>query len=161
MKISLIAAVDKKRGIGKQNQLLAYLPADLKHFKQITSGHAVVMGFNTYKSIGKLLPNRLNIVLSNQPVEVEGFFTATSLEQAIDILQQHKEYDQEEIFIIGGGQVYAQAISKADKLYLTLIDADLGADIFFPDYSEFKNIVSSTEEQEENGLRFKFVELTK
>jgi dihydrofolate reductase len=155
-KISVIAAIGEKRELGFQNRLLWSLPEDLKRFKSLTTGHPVIMGLKTYHSIGRALPNRTNIVLSFEPQDIDGVSIAQNLDQAIALAKEAP--GGEEIFIIGGGQVYAQAISKADKLYLTLVAAEAEADTFFPDYSIFDKKIAE-EAREENGIKYKFVEL--
>ena len=136
--INIIAVVAKNLAIGKNNQLLWHIPDDLKHFKEITQNHPVVMGLNTYYSIGKPLPNRINIVVSKDKIEIPNVHVFTSLDTAIDFALSQNE----EIFIIGGASIYEQTIKKADKLYLTIVDQEVNdADAFFPDYSEFKTII--------------------
>lgn len=129
MSISIIAATGKKNELGKGNQLLWHLPDDLKHFKELTTGHTIVMGRKTFESIGKPLPNRRNIVITR-----DMNFTADGIE-VIHSLQEIQNRD-EEIFIIGGGEIYAQALPFADKLYLTEVDASLDADTFFPQFKK-------------------------
>lgn len=131
--ITLIVAMGKNREIGKENQLLWHLPKDLKHFKELTSGHPIIMGRKTYESIGKPLPNRTNIVISrkNDWFE-EGILIVGSIKEAVKFA---KKID-EEVFIIGGGNIYEQTIDLADKLEVTLVDAELGADTFFPKINE-------------------------
>ena len=131
--ISLIVAMGKNREIGKENQLLWHLPKDLKHFKDLTSGHPIIMGRKTYESIGKPLPNRTNIVISrrNDWFE-EGILIVGSIKEAVKFA---KKID-EEVFIIGGGNIYEQTIDLADKLEVTLVDAVLDADTFFPKIDE-------------------------
>lgn len=158
--ISIICALGKNRAIGKQNQLLWNLPGDLKHFKDITSGHTVIMGKNTHLSIGRPLPNRVNIVISKpeEHFDAAGCLNARSIEEALLLARQQ---DDQETFIIGGGMIYGLFLPLADKLYLTLVDdSPTDADTFFPDYSEFTKILSE-EQHEENGIKYKFVELTK
>lgn len=157
IKISIISAIAKKnRAIGKNNQLLWDIPEDLAHFRRVTSGHPVIMGQNTLNSIGRPLPNRLNLVLNNiEHVSNIGCETFASIPDAI---KRAKEVDNEEIFIIGGGMIYKQTIDLADRLYLTLIDGEYDADTFFPDYSTFKKVVSE-EPGESNGYKYKFVVL--
>lgn len=127
-KISLVVAISKNNGIGKNNQLLWHLPNDLKFFKRTTSGHTVIMGRKTYESIGKALPNRRNIVITRQldfhPENVE---VVNSLEQALQACQSN-----EEVFIIGGAEIYKQTLPLADRLYLTKVNVELEADAFFP-----------------------------
>ena len=131
--ITLIVAMGKNREIGKENQLLWHLPKDLKHFKELTSGHPIIMGRKTYESIGKPLPNRTNIVISrkNDWFE-EGILIVGSIKEAVKFA---KKID-EEVFIIGGGNIYEQTIDLADKLEVTLVDAVLDADTFFPKINE-------------------------
>jgi dihydrofolate reductase len=131
--ITLIVAMGKNREIGKENQLLWHLPKDLKHFKELTSGYPIIMGRKTYESIGKPLPNRTNIVISrkNDWFE-EGILIVGSIKEAVKFA---KKID-EEVFIIGGGNIYEQTIDLADKLEVTLVDAELGADTFFPKINE-------------------------
>lgn len=157
--ISLIAAITKDRGIGYQNKLLIHLPPDLKHFKTTTAGHMVIMGQTTYESMGRALPNRENIVLTrDKNFKVADAKVMYSIEEALEYANNSTE---EEIFFIGGASIYAQSIKYADKLYLTLIDATYPADTYFPDYSEFKNIISESDSQEYNGVKFKYLELSK
>ena len=126
---TIVVAMGEKNEIGFENQLLWHLPKDLKHFKEITSGHPVIMGRKTYESIGKPLPNRTNIVVSgkNDWFE-EGILIVGSIKEAIKFA---KKID-EDIFIIGGGKIYEQTINIVDKLEVTLVKADLKADTFFP-----------------------------
>lgn len=155
-KISIICAISKKdRGIGKNNKLLYDIPNDLAYFRKITSSHPVIMGLKTFQSIGRPLPNRLNIVLSADKTEIPGCVVCQSIDDAIKIASKS---NNEEIFFIGGASIYAQAIDLADKLYLTIIDGDLEADTFFPDYSAFKKNISEKKE-ESSGYKYRFVEL--
>lgn len=156
-KISIICCIASNRGIGKDNKLLFDIPADLQHFKKITLGHPVIMGYNTYKSIGRPLPGRLNIILSPDDNKFEGCSAVKSIEEAIELAARS---DRDEIFFIGGGMVYKSAINLADKLYLTIVDAAPEADTFFPEYSEFTKIVSE-EKEETSGYKYKYVELVK
>lgn len=154
--ISIIAAVGKNnRAIGKNNQLLWRLPEDLKHFREITSGHPIIMGLNTYRSIGRPLPNRTNIVLSPNNDDIPGVIVCHSLEEAISTAGAH---DKEEVFIIGGGMVYASSIHLADRLYLTLVDDEAEGDTHFPDYSAFSK-VKSEEPGKSGEINFRFVAL--
>ncbi len=131
MTISLIAAVAKKNIIGNDNKLLWHLPADLKHFKEITSGNTVIMGRKTFQSIGKPLPNRKNIIITRQEkFKAEGAEVFHHLKAAIESCA-----GEPEVFIIGGGEIYRQAINIADKIYLTRIDASFEGDTKFPEFS--------------------------
>jgi len=155
--ISIIAVVGKNLAIGYKNKLLWDIPDDLRHFKKITAGHTVIMGQKTFESIGKPLPNRHNIVVTlDKNFKADGCEIRYSLE---DVLKEGKNRS-EEIFIIGGGQIYRQSLPYADKLYLTVIDDSPKADTFFPDYSEFKTLINQ-EEHQYQGLKYKFIELTK
>lgn len=137
--ISLIAAIGKNRELGKDNKLLWHIPEDMKRFKNLTIGHVVIMGRKTYESIGKALPNRINIIVTkDKTYQAPDCLIAQSIDEAIEIA---KTKEKEEIFIIGGGQIYAQSISYANRLYLTLINETCEADTFFPDYSEFKKTI--------------------
>lgn len=126
---TIVVAMGEKNEIGFENQLLWHLPKDLKHFKEITSGHPVIMGRKTYESIGKPLPNRTNIVVSRKTDWFEeGILIVGSIKEAVKFA---KKID-EEVFIIGGGKIYEQTMDIVDKLEVTLIKADLEADTFFP-----------------------------
>jgi dihydrofolate reductase len=125
--ISLIAAVDEQFGIGKNNQLLCHLPADLKHFKQLTVGKPVLMGRKTFISIGRALPNRRNIVLSNTLGHIAGVDIVPSLVEGIALAG-----NCEEIMIIGGADIFRQALTFANRIYLTMIHHQFSADVFFP-----------------------------
>jgi dihydrofolate reductase len=154
-RISIISAVAKDRAIGKNNQLLWNIPADLKRFKELTSGHPIIMGLNTFNSLPGVLPNRTNIVLSPDPMEIPGAVVVNSLEEALKVAE---ETGTDEVFIIGGGYVYSQTIGLADRLYLTIVDGDYEADVYFPDYSKFTKVISE-EKSESNGYTFKYVTL--
>ncbi|MDD2766571.1 MAG: dihydrofolate reductase [Candidatus Moranbacteria bacterium] len=153
-RLSIIVAVDEKRAIGKDNQLLWHIPEDLKHFKELTTSHTVVMGENTYHSIGRPLPNRTNIILSLTPeFAPEGCFVVRSIDEALSVA---KEHESEEIFIIGGASIYKQFLPIVDRLYVTEVVGVHDADTFFPDYSDFTKVVS--EEKQNNGqYTFSFV----
>lgn len=128
--ISIIAAVANDQAIGKGQQLLCHLPADLKHFKSLTTGHAIIMGRKTFESLPKgALPHRTNIVLTTQNhVQYDGCLIAKSVEEAFQLAK-----DDDEIFIIGGATLYEQTIDKADRLYITRIyETFPDADVFFP-----------------------------
>lgn len=155
MKVSLIAAIASgNRALGKDNKLIYKIPEDLKRFKELTEGHTVIMGRKTFESIGYPLPDRVNIIITRDTKYlVKGVTVVHSLEEALQLVQ-----DEDEIFVIGGGQIYQEAIDIADKLYLTLVEGSLEADTYFPDYSEFK-IVWQGEVQEYQGLKYRFIEL--
>ncbi len=163
MIISAIAVTNKNRAIGFKNKLLWNLPPDLAHFKRITSGHTVIMGSNTFLSLGLPLPNRINIVISRKKdLAAPGCIVVTSTKEALERAKTEEEKNsnhQKEIFIIGGASIYSQMMPYTKKLYLTIVeDESVEADTFFPDYSEFK-IINESKTQEYKGLKFKFIEL--
>lgn len=125
--ISLIAAIDEQGGLGKNNQLLCHLPADLKHFKAVTFGKPIIMGRKTFESIGRVLPGRLNIILSRQDLYIKDATVVKSLNRALDLT-----HDTPEVMIIGGAKLFEQALSMAQHVYLTLIHHRFDADVFFP-----------------------------
>ncbi len=159
-KITLIAAMSENRVIGKDNALPWHIPEDLKRFKEITSGHPVIMGRKTYESIGRLLPNRTNIIITRDPnYDIKEAVITHSLDDALEKAKQSPGGDFE-IFVIGGGQVFEQAISLADKLYLTIVHATIKGDSYFPDYSEFTKEVYRRESSNEE-FSYTFLDLEK
>jgi len=165
MKISIIAAIGKNNELGKNNQLLWYLPNDLKHFKEITTGHPIIMGRKTFESIGKALPNRKNIVLTRsidpELEKINDIEIATSIEQALQNACLGALLPSE-VFVIGGAEIYRQIIEKADKLYITHIEAeDNDADSFFSiiDETKWKEIKREKfSSDEKNKFDYAFVE---
>jgi dihydrofolate reductase len=154
--LSAIAVIGKNRELGYKNKLLWDIPEDMKHFKELTTGHTVVMGRKTFESIGKPLPNRKNIIITkNKDYIASGCKIIHSPE---DLIKNKK--DNEKIFIIGGGQIYKIFLPYTDKLYLTIVNDTPLADIFFPDYSEFKKVVSQ-KTFKNNKLNFTFFEFKK
>jgi dihydrofolate reductase len=159
--VSAIAAIGKGRVLGKGNKLLWHIPDDLKRFKKLTKGHPVIMGRKTFESIleytGKPLPERTNIVVTRDVAwQHEGAIAAQSIEDAVE---KGKGLDADELFIIGGAQIYEQALPYSDKLYLTLIDAEAEADSFFPSYeTEFTKKVFE-EKREWNDIKYRWVDL--
>lgn len=130
MKISIIAAVAKNNVIGKKNKLPWYLPADLKRFKEITMGHHIIMGRKTHESIGKVLPGRVNIVITrNKNLKIKGAIVVHSLPDAFKI---SKENGETEVFVIGGAEIFRKALTKANKIYMTKVKAKIKGDVFFP-----------------------------
>lgn len=154
--LSIIAVIGKNRELGKDNHLLWNIPGDLKHFREITKNHPVIMGRKTFESIGRALPGRTNYVISHALV-ADNVVVVPSLDKAIEKAKTAPGSD--EIFVIGGGQIYREAIDRADRLYLTVVDsAAPGADTFFPDYSRFTKVISE-EAHEENGMHYTFLTL--
>jgi dihydrofolate reductase len=129
-RITLVAAMARNRVIGRAGGMPWHLPADLAHFKAVTLGHPVLMGRKTFESIGRALPGRLNIVISRgRPELPEGVLLCASLDEAIAACAGHAE-----LMVIGGGEIYRQALDRAERLALTLIDAEIDGDTWFPDF---------------------------
>ncbi len=127
--VIIIAAIARNNALGKDNQLIWHLPADLQRFKRVTSGHHVIMGRKTYESLGKPLPNRTNIIISrNKDFKADGCIVKNSLEEAIETAREDTTP-----FILGGAEIYKQAIETADLLDLTFVHHDFEADAFFPE----------------------------
>ena len=136
-KISIIVAVDENWLIGKQDSLPWHLPADLRHFKEITTGHTVIMGRKTHDSIGKPLPNRINVIITRGDQVIPGCITVNSPEKALEASPEEND-----IFIIGGAQIFAQFMPLAQKMYLTQIHHKFNGDILFPkiNLSEWREV---------------------
>jgi dihydrofolate reductase len=133
MKISAIVAMDSQNGIGVNNQLPWHLPNDLKFFKSVTMGKPIIMGRKTYESLGRPLPGRLNVVISSQQVAApESVVVLNSIEAALAYVAQQ---GTEEVFIIGGGQIFAASLPILNTLYITEVHTTVAADIFFPKIS--------------------------
>lgn len=212
MKISLIAAISENRALGKNNDLIFKISDDLKRFRDLTKNHTIIMGRKTYESIGRVLPHRVNIIVTrDKEYKVQGALVVNSLEEAFQAAQHMtigkdqdlrpdtvsgnsvpyvntlkkmlKQFPHDrigekisenpntsfiipntqanEVFIIGGGQIFQEAIKKADKLYLTVVHAKAGdADVYFPDYSEFTKEVYR-EERDSEGFKYTFLNLEK
>jgi dihydrofolate reductase len=157
MIISAVVAIDKNNVIGKDNDIPWYLPADLQYFKKITLGHHILMGRKCFESIGRPLPKRTNIIVTRNP-----FFIATgtvvvhSIKEGISLAKKNKE---EELFIIGGGDIYRHSLDIWDKLYLTVVDTEVDGDVFFPNinFDEWKLISSESHEKDEkNEFNYRF-----
>lgn len=163
--ISIIASITADRAaIGRRGDLLFHISADLRHFKQLTSGHTVVMGRKTFESLPKgALPDRRNIVVTrNAAWSAPGVETATSIEEAMDLASQTDSASEPEIFIIGGGQLYAAALPLAGRMGLTIVDEPTpsDADTFFPEIAPDQWQISELGEpqtDERSGVRFRFI----
>jgi len=144
--ISIIAAFGKNRGLGFEGKLLWHLSDDLKRFKALTKGHAVIMGRKTFESIGKPLPDRMNIVITNNPdyQAPDGVVVADSMEFAVGYVTE-EQLAGRDIFIIGGAEIYRLGMPFTTKMYLTFVDADIPADVFFPEFDESEWKVVTTE----------------
>jgi dihydrofolate reductase len=156
--ISIIVAIAQNFAIGKNNDLLFHLPNDLKRFKEITTGHPVIMGRNTLLSLPKgALPKRRNIVITDNPEEkFDRCEMVFSIEEAIEAVKH-----EDEAFIIGGGMIYRQFYPYAGKLYLTLVHKDFDADVFFPeiDYAEWEETFREDHSDEHNGFEYSYLNL--
>jgi dihydrofolate reductase len=158
--ISIIVAIAQNFAIGKNNELLFHLPNDLKRFKQITTGHPVIMGRNTLLSLPKgALPNRRNIVITDIPEEqFDRCEMVYSICEAAEAVKNEKE-----AFIIGGGMIYRQFFPLAGKLYLTLVHRDFDANVYFPeiDFQEWEEIFREDLYDEKNGFNYSYLNLKK
>jgi dihydrofolate reductase len=160
--ITVIAAIATNNALGKDNDLIWHLPADLKRFKKVTTGHYIIMGRNTYESIGKPLPNRTTIIITrNKNYFKEGCLIANSLEQAIEMSKEEAQ-----VFIIGGAQIYKETIAKdlAQQLDITLVHKDFEADVYFPeiDAKIWKEIARENfKADEKNKLDYSFISYQK
>jgi dihydrofolate reductase len=156
--ISIIVAIAENFAIGKNNELLFHLPNDLKRFKQITSGHSLIMGRNTLLSLPKWpLPDRRHIVITDKKEDnFPGCETVFSIQEALE-----KVRNENEAFAIGGGMIYKQFYPLAGKLYLTLVHHPFDADVFFPeiDFSEWKEISREDFFDEKNGFNYSYLNL--
>ncbi len=155
--ISIIVAIAENNAIGKDNDLLWHIPEDMRRFRQITTGHKIIMGKRTYESLPyRPLKNRTNIVISDIPGDrYEGCVMAYSIQEAVDLCQP-----DEECFIIGGGMVYRQFLPLADKLYITRVDRSFEADVFFPEIDPEIWEETVREEGSGEGLDFTYSFLT-
>jgi dihydrofolate reductase len=156
MTYSLLAAIGKNYELGKDNQLLWKLPADMKHFRDTSRGHAIVMGRKTFESIGHPLPNRRNIIITrNTDYKPEGTEIVHSIQEALGLFKD----SDEEVICIGGAEIYKQSMPFADKLYMTHVDATFDADAFFPeiDSSWHKESEEHHPADTENEYPFTFV----
>ncbi|MCC8425522.1 dihydrofolate reductase [Mucilaginibacter sp. UR6-11] len=157
MTVSIVVAIAENNAIGKNNKLLWHLPKDLKHFKEITTGGTVIMGRKTYDSVGRPLPNRRNIVITRQQIEIAGCEVVNSIGAALALCA-----DELEVFIVGGAEIYKQAMHLTDRIYLTIVHENFEADTYFPEVK--KDIWKETERQdhepdEKNPLPYSFITL--
>ena len=160
MIVSLIVAMDKRRGIGRENQLPWRLSADLKKFRELTMGHHIIVGRKTFESIGKPLPGRQMVIVTRDlDFRAEGCAVCHSPAEAIELAASRGE---SEVFVCGGAEIYAQTIAQADRLYLTLVDAEVEADTFFPEFdpqnwSEQENVFHPADEKNQFPFFFKLL----
>ena len=141
MKLAMIVAMTKNNVIGLNNDMPWHLPADLQWFKKTTLGSPIIMGRKTYESIGRSLPGRLNIILSRDiSLAIEGCTVVNTIDEAMKIAEaanENADSAKDEVFITGGAHLYNTFLDQIDTLYLTLIDAELEGDTFFPDYTQY------------------------
>ncbi|MEN0054714.1 MAG: dihydrofolate reductase [Mucilaginibacter sp.] len=157
MTVSIIVAIAKNHAIGKNNQLLWHMPNDLKHFKDVTTGHTVIMGRKTYDSVGKPLPKRRNIIVTRQAIHIEGCEVVNSVDAALALCA-----NEEEVFIVGGAEIYKQSLPLTDRIYLTIIDHDFNGDTYFPELNtaEWKETEREDfEADEKNKYPYSFITL--
>lgn len=166
---SIVVSIDSKNGIGKNNDLLFRIPEDFKRMKKLIFGHPLVMGRKTFEAIGRVLPENTSIIITQNPdyqfpdfvkteKEKQKCIVVNSLEEGIEKAKESPGSDN--IIVFGGGQIFKEALEKnlIDKLYLTIVEGDFGADTFFPEYPEFKKVVFEKDGQE-GKYKYKFLEL--
>ena len=153
MRLSLIVAAAKNRVIGNNNQMPWHLPADFAYFKRVTTGHPIIMGRKTFESIGRPLPGRRNIVVSRNPdFHADGVEVVASLEQAINACKSRQEC--KDAFVIGGASLYAEALPRVDRIFLTEVDATPVGDTLFPllDKNQWREITRERREVDEKNI---------
>jgi len=159
--ISLLVAMDEKRGIGKDGKLPWRLSSDLNRFRELTMGHHIIVGRKTFESIGKPLPGRQTIVVTRNPnYAVENCLIASSVESALALAKSRGET---EAFVIGGADIYAQALGVADRIYLTEVHAEVDADRFFPEFdrsawTERESSYQPADEKNQHACTFRLLE---
>jgi len=170
MIISLIAVLSENRVIGNNNRIPWHIKDDLLHFKYLTLHHTVIMGRTTFDSIldyykksGKPIPERRHIIISRDTTyttEVSDCFIVHSIEDALKVgIEKEKAAQGGEVFVSGGASIFKQAISKANRLHLTLVHAQFEGDTYFPDYSEFTKIIGKEDKKTKDGLAYTFLDL--
>jgi len=155
MTVSIVVAISENHTIGKDNKLLWYLPNDLKHFKEITTGHTIIMGRKTYESVGKPLPNRRNIITTRQNITIAGCEVANSIEAALALCGA-----EDEVFVVGGAEIYRQSMHLTDRIYLTVVHKEFDGDSYFPEIPANEWTETSREDHEpdaKNALPYSFI----
>jgi dihydrofolate reductase len=156
--LTIIAAIGKNNELGYKNDLIWHLPDDLKFFKEKTTGKTIVMGYNTFLSLPRLLPNRRHIVLSANKLDIEGVESFTNLDELIEFIRKIDE----EVFIIGGASIYKQFIDLVDKMYLTEVESEFKeADVYFPEFDKENWEREELLENENNNIKFKHIQYRK
>lgn len=154
MSYTIIAAIGKNNELGRNNELIWHLPNDLKFFKEITTGHTIIMGRKTLESLPKLLPNRHHIVLSSKEKFEEPIEHYKTLKNLLESLKDREE----EMFVIGGASIYKEFIDIVDKMYITEIDSECKeADAYFPEFNKSNWNRTIIKENEDNGITYKHV----
>ncbi len=156
--LSIIVAVAKNNVIGKDNKLIWHIPADLKHFKEITSGHTIIMGRKTFESLGRVLPNRKHVILCND-MELNIENENVEVLEDVSMVKKYAD-DEEENFVIGGATIYRLLMPYADKLYITHINQEFDGDVTFPEINKDEWKVVSREKgitDEQNPYDYEFV----
>lgn len=160
--ITIIAAIGSRNELGKDNDLIWYLPADLRRFKKVTTGNYIIMGRNTYESIGKPLPNRTTVIITrNKKYTQEGCIVVHSIAEAFEISKEQKQ-----VFVIGGAEIYRQCMQNdlADRLDITQVHEQFEADVFFPEIDSKKWEIISREDHEadeKNKFNYSFISYKK
>jgi dihydrofolate reductase len=155
MIVSIVVAISENYAIGKDNQLLWRLPNDLKHFKEITTGHTIIMGRKTYESVGKPLPNRRNIIITRQNIDIEGCEVVSSIDASLALCAAEPE-----VFIVGGAEIYKQALKLTDRIYLTIVHQNFDGDSHFPEIpaNEWKETARKDHEPDiKNTIPYSFI----
>jgi dihydrofolate reductase len=160
--LKILVAFDENRVIGKNNTLIWHLPADLKRFKSLTTGHVIIMGRKTFESIGKPLPNRTTIVISRQAdLQIEGVIIAHSVEEAI---LKAKSITREDIFIVGGAEIYALSLALADQILVTQLHDIFEGDAYFPEIPLASWEITEKERgitDEKNAYQYSYITYTR
>jgi len=160
--LKILVAFDENRVIGKNNTLIWHLPADLKRFKSLTTGHVIIMGRKTFESIGKPLPNRTTIVISRQAdLQIEGVIIAHSVEEAI---LKAKSITREDIFIVGGAEIYALSLALADQILVTQLHDIFEGDAYFPEIPSASWEITEKERgvtDEKNAYQYSYITYTR
>ncbi|MEG0266866.1 MAG: dihydrofolate reductase [Bacilli bacterium] len=151
--LSLIAAIGKNNELGKNNTLIWHLKDDLKFFKETTNGKTIVMGYNTFMSLPKLLPNRNHIILTSKNIQINGATICHSKEEILNIIKEIKE----EVFIIGGESIYKLFLNDVNNMYLTEIESEFDADVFFPKFNKDEFIQEILGENVNDNIKFQHV----
>lgn len=152
-RVSLVVAISRNRVIGAQGALPWHLPEDLKYFKRLTMGHPIIMGRKTFESIGRLLPGRSNVVVTRKPdYRAPGAVVVASLEEALAACR-----DTDEVFVIGGAEIFRQLLNRAERIYATELLADFEGDVVFPEYDPSRWREVSREKHRDGDLEYHFV----